>query len=366
MALSACILAAWGALAAPGASAQTTARVLSPETTAQASAPAPAAPAKPAPPAPAPQRAPTSARVLAPETTSQAETPPSPAPTGARVLLPAASVPVQPMQAAPRATEAQPPSTLALEDALRRLKAEDPAVRLRAAADLGRIRSEDAIGPLSNALAVDPSTDVRRQAVESLAYANGPDVGDVLLKALKDPAPEVRVAAARTLGAPGSADSLPSLGTVYALKEAYSDQDLGVRRAAIGSLAEVAVAASSGTEQALGQLLQDNAADVLREALSDPDARIRLEAAIALGRIGQYSGESVAIPLLKDANPAVRAQAAQCLGLVGSKEKSLPALSEAHSREQDASVSQALSDAISRLKTRLDRAAPPAPETPKE
>ena len=55
----------------------------------------------------------------------------------------------------------------------------------------------------------------------------------------------------------------------------------------------------------------------LERLLTDPDARIRRRAALAVGRVGLTEGVAPLTPLLKDADPDVRQMAAFALGLIG-------------------------------------------------
>ena len=166
----------------------------------------------------------------------------------------------------------------------------------------------------------------------------GPATLDFFAKALKDPHPEIRVAAAKALSniANNSADSsgaaalstlltvaddpepkvraaaatlLPSAGpaTLPLLRKALSDPDETVRYAAADSLGYGAP----------GTNLDDATLHGLAEALGDEDLRMSLLE--ALGRAGSRASFAVAaiVPLLHDKSQAVREAAADALAAIG-------------------------------------------------
>jgi HEAT repeat protein len=139
----------------------------------------------------------------------------------------------------------------------------------------------------------------------------------LLRKALRDLDPKVRSRAASTLHWRGQAKA-----TAPALIAALKDRDRDVRDAAAWALGAVGAALGrSGTAGAS-----------LREALSDPDPRVRAAAAYVLPVLKSEAGAS--IPLLiarpKDSNVLVRMAAAIALGQFGPAARAaVPALLDA-------------------------------------
>lgn len=125
-----------------------------------------------------------------------------------------------------------------------------------------------------------------------------------LMQALEDPDRFVRWGAARALGKIG----VPAAAAVPALTHMLGDPDLDLGLAAAAALEQLgpagrsalpdlmtAVRGSSAAElrlaclralEAIGRPEAEAAIPVLTTALSDPDARVRLTAAVALGRFG--------------------------------------------------------------------------------
>ncbi|MFC4059223.1 HEAT repeat domain-containing protein [Planomonospora corallina] len=135
-------------------------------------------------------------------------------------------------------------------------------VRVQAARGLG------VIGKPSEALAVlarDPDPLVRAEALESSGAVGAP-LADLAVQALADPAWQVRVGAARCLGAAGPEHAAgPLVG-------ALADANLDVRKAAVLALGAWAE--------------RPEVAGALRGALSDSDADVRAHARRALARVG--------------------------------------------------------------------------------
>lgn len=111
------------------------------------------------------------------------------------------------------------------------LSSDDPLVRRKAAAELATLRPQDSRGPLTQALS-DSDSIVRMRAVQGLAQAGGEESIASLSKVLlEDQDPRVRRMAARGLG------RMNTESAFWALMEANSDDDPGVREAVTQSLA---------------------------------------------------------------------------------------------------------------------------------
>lgn len=168
-------------------------------------------------------------------------------------------------------------------------------VRASAADGLCQLVYRDATPRIADLLQNDKDMQVRQQAASSLSYMMDQTAGPALVKALKDAAPGVRYAAANTLGAiryPQAED--PLIGLLA---------DDGMRRVAIS---------------ALGQLQSKKAASAIFTALSDKDQYTRLEAVRTLGSIGDASAApELKKRLDKAETPAVRVEAALALAKMG-------------------------------------------------
>ncbi len=210
--------------------------------------------------------------------------------------------------------------------AVEKLASKDPAVRRQGADFLAQSRDQKAVPYLEKALAdvsapvrasavdglcqlvyreatpkiaglllTDKDAQVRQQAASSLSYMMDQAAGPALVKALKDEAPGVRYAAANTLGAIRYAPAEDPLIALLA--------DDGMRRVAIS---------------ALGQLQSKKAASAIFKFLSDKDQYTRLEAVRALGSIGDASAAPELKKRLDKAEiPAVRVEAALALAKLG-------------------------------------------------
>ncbi|MSP63097.1 MAG: hypothetical protein EXR72_22720 [Myxococcales bacterium] len=179
---------------------------------------------------------------------------------------------------------------------------------------------------------------VRRLAVEESA-ADPDTEREVVATALKDRAPEVRLAAAIQLARRGSKEGVAELQK--ALKSRHRTDSiaadaaldrLGVapaapvdRRAAFdASTPEERLAAVAAAEQ----LSPTRAASLLQRAARDPDAQVRFAAVAVAARLAQQPGGSAPMAALlrgasTDADPAVRARAGQALARLA-PQKSAP------------------------------------------
>lgn len=128
-----------------------------------------------------------------------------------------------------------------------------------------------------------------------------------MIEALKDPEPRVRSAAAEALGAFPKEDNALS-----ALKGAFSDPDVEVRRASILSLGRLAPGDS-------------NVEELIRKRLQDNDRLSVASAVIALALMGKYedSGLPVMAESLASPNEATAKAAARALGSIGMEKPGL-------------------------------------------
>jgi cyclophilin family peptidyl-prolyl cis-trans isomerase/HEAT repeat protein len=166
--------------------------------------------------------------------------------------------------------------------------------------------------------AVSPLAAERRRAALALGRTQDDAAREPLRKLLTDEEPDVRDAAAFGIGL---------LSRVAQPAE---------ERALLGRLAsESDVGGRVALADALGRVGHEDALPALVALLQDPEARVREQAAIALGSYGQREVEvetvrvSALAERLSDASPGVRAAAAFAIGRIGKldREGSAPAVS---------------------------------------
>lgn len=87
------------------------------------------------------------------------------------------------------------------------------------------------------------------------------------------------------------------------------------------------------------------------------DFRVRVQAALRLGKVGGPAARAQLERGLSDAHPAVRVACAAALGKIGDK-RSIPALQHAARRESYASVKTAMREAVKKLKKGAHHEAP--------
>jgi HEAT repeat protein len=145
----------------------------------------------------------------------------------------------------------------------------------------------------------------RARAVEALAATGQSRAGTPILAALRDPSPEVRAAAARSLG------RLRPAGAARALVEHLGDSDIMV-------VAAVKEAVVSFGSSACGPL-----ALAVRSSF---DERVRRSSAEALGRVGDARAVDVLVQALRDPDHELRWQSANALGLIRDGRAATPLL----------------------------------------
>lgn len=207
----------------------------------------------------------------------------------------------------PAAAPAAPALIQSLEDCRVKLislsnqrQADPVAIALRRIGP-GR-RSRGGGAPAIMALLKHPDSKVRDKAIEALSWVLPPPVATAV-SALKEQDPKIRAGAAEALGRMGPSAAAAAAPLVKALK----DQDQDVRVSAAAALAR------------LGRY--DQALPVLVACLKDNDsqARVRGEAAQALGRSGLHAKEAVPALVQAAENGWVRYRAVQALDAIGAK-----------------------------------------------
>lgn len=220
------------------------------------------------------------------------------------------------------------------------LKDRDILVRDKAEEALGKIEGGSAVGPLVEILREKRSflrqlfSDTRGRAVRLLREMGDASAVEPLIEMLKDEGDFVgRALAAELLGRIGDPRAIDPLAE--ALTKSRGAKYAGVRKKAA---------------EALGRIEDDRAREALSRALESEDMGV-LTAVIEV--VTERDGGSAANSLtqLLDHNySAVRLQAAQALGEIG-EEKAVEAL-EPVTQDKDPFVRKAARDAIDRIRTR--------------
>lgn len=127
-----------------------------------------------------------------------------------------------------------------------------------------------------------------------------------------------------------------------------SRKNVLVLRALVQRLAALAVMVGLLFALAPVTLAQD-VSQLKKDVVSANDFRVRMSAALALGKKKDASAIPALSQALKDSNVAVRAAAAAALGALGDS-RALAALENAKKSEKDASVAKSIDSAIAALK----------------
>jgi HEAT repeat protein len=225
---------------------------------------------------------------------------------------------------------------------------------------IGRRRDADLVA----ALLQDPSSPVRRAAVEALARLEPGTAAEPLRLALADESESVRIAAAAALGA---SESDAVVGDLEGLAR---DEDARVRAAALRSLgrrlSRTALApARAGALAALERALGDDAlpalaalealtelgagdAEAVQRVLARPEPELVCGAIAWTSRHGEPSGLDLLLPCVSHPDWTVRAAAVEALAERGVA-RALPAILRRLELEQDEFVRAATLRALQRL-----------------
>jgi HEAT repeat protein len=202
-----------------------------------------------------------------------------------------------------------------------------PTVRRTAASAMTTLRAPAAVPALSRSLS-DPQAEVRVEAVRALGLIDDDTVPGVLIAALSDPEVRVREMAADALTRWHSPAVAARLATALAepdLRRPAGDVLERMGRLAVEALASVAAGSDPEASAAAGALLHRIVGPepfAGRLASIEPDERLR--AARVLGALGGRTAAEALIPALSDPDVRVRSQAAGALGALGY----LPALKQ--------------------------------------
>ena len=197
---------------------------------------------------------------------------------------------------------------------------DDPSVTIRRNVSelLSNISDEKMIMTF-NQLLKDDDPQVRLTATKALSKIGGPVAASSLSIAIKDQDRRVREHAVRALGKTGNASLAPLLLNVL-----NSDQAIEVRQRAAESIAKLGY--SSGLKQMLRILKNENEPEEVRAAVAN-----------AVGILGGMTEVPVLVSLLKSVSVLLRMNAAIALGKIGDS-SALPTLKYLVESDQDPHV----------------------------
>jgi hypothetical protein len=233
----------------------------------------------------------------------------------------------------------------------------------------GRLaRPADLVERLAANALDDPTAGVRRQNLLVLAreYPEHALTRPTITRAVADPVADVRLTAARLLGAEGRA-----VLTELAVDERTDDVCAGRAVAALGAelpeprVLEVLGHALRGRRletgraclDALGRLRSDAAFATLAKVLARENGELAEAAARALGAAEDARSEAPLVTALTHPSPAVQVAAAESLGRTGTAGAVEP-LKQAERLSGDGAFRRAARQAIARIQSRAGSAAP--------
>jgi HEAT repeat protein len=213
----------------------------------------------------------------------------------------------------------------------------------------------------------DPEAGVRLQNLLLLLreLPDDPGTAEVLRAACSDPNPEIRLRAARELGAEGRAILLEiakDLRDDAASAEAVSllDRELPLEPARSILVQALSLRRFQTARACLGVLGRSGAAavDALAQVSASKDVELAAAAAEALGATGSQAAEAPLIAALRREQTALQVAAANALGRVGSVTAVLP-LKEANEHVWlDPKVRRATRQAVAEIQARAEGASP--------
>ncbi|MGV8041999.1 MAG: HEAT repeat domain-containing protein [Thermoanaerobaculaceae bacterium] len=199
------------------------------------------------------------------------------------------------------------------------------------------------------------------------SFAENPETGEAMRRALADDDPSIRLMAARFLGAEGSATLMALAGDPGVPQElavaAVESLPEGVDLASLAPILDAAATAGRGkvacaAAAALGHLQNPEAGAVLAPHLASPDRAIAAAAARAIGESGDTSHTAALVTALAPGKGDLQVAAAEALARVGTVE-AVAALHAAVAADPlDLGLRRAAAAAIAAIQSRLVGAAP--------
>ena len=224
------------------------------------------------------------------------------------------------------------------QELLDALKSSDPSRKEMAITEIGN-REDPALLPHLFEILDDPSDRIRWRTLQSIGKLGASGADDRVLVLLNDASSVVRGEAARVVGLAGRKEHAPALAPLL------EDQDLQVRCRAIEALGEIQEPGEGLSEQmvaflqdpdsrirmhsalALGKCRHGPACFPLMDSLRDPSHNVRGLSAWALGNLRDERAIEALIDALDDEGESVRLYAYQALDAFG--QKALPGLEKA-------------------------------------
>jgi len=168
----------------------------------------------------------------------------------------------------------------------------------------------------------------RVRALERLAKTGDPGAVKNLLRALQDKSPTVRATAVEYLG------DLDAKEAIAPLITALSDRDSEVRWSATSSLGTLLIGSRSPRR--------------LIQMLEDPNVLVRIEAAEAMGAIGDRKTLPALRRAMNDHSPLVRSYVAAAIGAFG-RQKNIPELEQRLKNEKSDTAKVGIYQALYQL-----------------
>jgi HEAT repeat protein len=248
----------------------------------------------------------------------------------------------------------------ALLEALRDQREAAAPLRAAAATALGQIHAEAAARLYALAQLPDSSAEWHAASEAMRSFTSEPVIA-ALTEALRDSSPQVRAASAAAflelllddLPNDWLASASAGSGSAEAAAPAQSPSSRAVAQAALGPLSEAlkdpesAVRLQAAT--ALGWLGDARAAGALADAMADPDERCRSAVVLALGMLGTPAALKPLALALADTSSIVRQSAAEALGQIANPVATGLLLDVLDNAEEPLEVRAAVARALGKL-----------------
>jgi HEAT repeat protein len=177
----------------------------------------------------------------------------------------------------------------------------------------------------------DPDPDVKIAAIQALAEAKDTVSVPRIVELLQDTVPDVRKEAATGLGMIGDERACQPLADFYDKEKIEDVQDAGIRallnlasfsvKPLIGLLRSIRPTVRAGAARALGKLHARDAVDPLIWLLHDRDPDVRLAAVFSLRQIGDKRAMEAIASAVQDTDPDVESAAEKALSGEGYQEQ---------------------------------------------
>jgi len=242
------------------------------------------------------------------------------------------------------------------------LKDEEGEVRSAACVAIAKFRNTSVFDEIANVMLDDPTIDVRHSAAMALGDTKHPAAIPFLMEALRDSSWWFE----RDESASDLLSAIEKMGpaVIEPLIEALGDKEGTVRRYAaftLGRIGDLRAIEELGmtlydlhneVRKAAGEALAkfgEPAVDIFIEALNHPEAEVRENAVVAMGKVRDPRVGLALIEMLRDPIRDVRKQAMLTLGELRDK-RALPALHEIVSNRADRELAMLAKQIVETLK----------------